>query len=182
MVRLYLVRHGRAAASFAEARDPVLAPEGRAQAEALAGRPPPPGPLPIVTSPLRRTRETAAPLERRWGRAARVEPAVAEIPACEPDLARRGEGLRGIMTARWSALEADLAAWRGAVLAALGAIPETTVVVTHFVAINVAVGAALGDDRLLVFSPDHCSVTVLEVEAAGLRLVERGAEGATRVL
>ena len=35
MVRLYLVRHGRAAASFAEARDPVLDPAGRAQAEAL---------------------------------------------------------------------------------------------------------------------------------------------------
>ena len=182
MVRLYLVRHGRAAASFAEARDPVLAPEGRAQAEALAGRLAPLGPLPIVTSPLRRTRETAAPLERRWERAARVEPAVAEIPSCEPDLPRRGEWLRGIVTARWPAVEPDLSAWRGAVLAALGGLPETTVVVTHFVAINVAVGAALGDERVLVFSPDHCSVTVLDVAGGALRLVARGAEGATRVL
>jgi len=182
VTRLYLVRHGRAAASFAEARDPELDLAGRAQAEALAERLAPLGPLPIVTSPLRRTRETAEPLERRWGRVARVEPAVAEIPARERDLTRRGEWLRGIMTARWSALEADLAAWRDGVLTALGVLPETTVVVTHFVAINVAVGAALGDDRVLVCSPDHCSVTVLEVEAGALRLVARGAEGATRVL
>src|SRR3989338_8555405 len=103
MVRLYLVRHGRAAASFAEARDPVLAPEGRAQAEVLAGRLAPLGPLPIVTSPLRRTRETAAPLARRWGRAARVEPAVAEIPACGPAPARGRRRAPGILTARWPA-------------------------------------------------------------------------------
>ena len=182
MVRLYLVRHGRAAASFAEAFDPALAPEGRAQAEAVAEGLGPLGPLPIVTSPLRRTRETAAPLERRWERAARVEPAVAEIPSCEPDLPRRGEWLRGIVTARWPALDADLSAWRGAVLAALAAIAEPSVVVTHFVAINVAVGAALDDDRVIVFSPDHCSVTVLDVAGGALRLVARGAEGATRVL
>jgi broad specificity phosphatase PhoE len=56
------------------------------------------------------------------------------------------------------------------------------VVFSHFVAINVAVGEATGDDRVTVFSPDHCSVTVLDVVDGTLRLVERGAEAATRVL
>lgn len=182
MVRLYLVRHARPAATFAEARDPGLDATGVAQAEALAGRLAPLGPLPIVTSPLRRTRETAAPLELRWRRTARIEPAVAEIPSREDDLARRAEWLRGVMAGRWAESTADLQGWRAAVVGALVAIPETSVVVTHYVAINVAVGHATRDDRVLCFAPDHCSITVLDVASGALRLVERGAEAATRVL
>jgi len=182
MVRLYVVRHARPAGTFVEARDPGLDATGLVQAEALAARLGPLGPLPIVTSPLRRTRETAAPLELRWRRRARIEPAVAEIPSWENDLARRGDWLRGVMADRWSALTPDLRAWRAAVADTLLAIPETSVVVTHYVAINVAVGHATGDDRVLCFAPDHCSVTVLDVADGTLRLVERGAEGATPVL
>ncbi|MBI4636390.1 MAG: histidine phosphatase family protein [Candidatus Rokubacteria bacterium] len=182
MVRVYLVRHARPAGTFAEARDPGLGATGLAQADALAQRLGPLGPLPIVTSPLRRTRETAAPLEARWGRAARLEPALAEIPSCEEDLARRGEWLRIVMAARWLELPADLQAWRGSVVDALRAIPETSVLVSHYVAINVAVGHATGDDRVLCFAPDHCSVTVIDVENGALTLVERGAEAATQVL
>jgi broad specificity phosphatase PhoE len=182
MVRLYLVRHGRAAGTFAEARDPGLDPAGRAQAEAVAERLAPLGPLPVVASPLRRTRETAAPLERRWRRAARLEPRVAEIPSPVDDLAERGAWLRGVMAARWSELGSDLQGWRRQVLEALAAVAETSVVVSHHIAINVAVGRATGDDRVVAFAPDHCSVTIVEVADGMLRLVERGGEAATRVL
>ena len=182
MVRLYLVRHARPTGTFAEVRDPGLDATGLAQAEAMARRLAPLGPLPIVTSPLRRTRETAAPLELRWQRAARIEPAVAEIPSCEPDLAQRGEWLRVVMAGRWSELAPDLQAWRASVLDALRAIPETSVIVSHYVAINAAVGHATGDDRVALFAPDHCSVTVVDIDGAALRLIERGAEAATRVL
>ncbi len=182
MVRLYLVRHARAAATFAEARDPGLDPAGAAQAEAVAARLAPLGPLPIVASPLRRTRETAAPLERLWRRAARIEPAVAEIPSCEPGLAERGEWLRGVMAGRWSEVSPDLRTWRRGVLDAFRAIAEPSVVVSHYIAINVAVGAATGDDRVVSFAPDHCSVTVVDVDGDALRLIERGAEAATRAL
>ena len=182
MVRLYLVRHARPTGTFAEARDPGLDATGLAQAEALAARLGPLGPFPIVTSPLRRTRETAVPLERHWRRAARVEPAVAEIPSCEEDLARRGEWLRGVMAAGWAELPPDLRAWRAAVVDTLVAIRETSVVVSHYVAINVAVGHATGDDRVLCFAPDHCSVTVIDATNGALSLVERGAEAATGVL
>ena len=182
MVRLYVVRHARPAGTFVEARDPGLDATGLVQAEALAARLGPLGPLPIVTSPLRRTRETAAPLELRWRRAARVEPAVAEIPSCEDDLARRGEWLREVMAARWAGLPPDLRAWRAAVVDALLAMPQTSVVVSHYVAINVALGHATGDDRVLCFAPDHCSVTIIDAGNGALRLVERGAETATRVL
>lgn len=182
MVRLYLVRHARPAGTFAEARDPGLDATGLAQAEALADRLGPLGPLPIVTSPLRRTRETAAPLELCWRRSARIEPAVAEIPSCEDDLVRRGEWLRGVMAGRWPEQAPDLRAWRAAVVDTLVAIPETSVVVTHYVAINVAVGQATGDARVLCFAPDHCSVTVIDATKGALSLVERGVEAATRVL
>ena len=60
-----LVRHGKAAAGW-EDKDPPLDDTGRAQAEAMAlamGD----EPRPLFVSPLRRTRETAAALERLWG-------------------------------------------------------------------------------------------------------------------
>ena len=182
MVRLYLVRHGHAAATFAEARDPGLDPAGTAQAEAMAARLAPLGPLAIVASPLRRTRETAVPLERLWRRAARIEPAVAEIPSPEPGLAERGEWLRAVMARRWSEVSADLRSWRRGVVDALSAIAETSVVVSHYIAINVAVGEAIADDRVVGFAPDNCSVTIVDIEHGTFRLVERGAEAATRVL
>jgi broad specificity phosphatase PhoE len=180
-VRLYLVRHGRPAAAFGEAADAGLDPTGVAQAEAIAGRLAPLGPLALLTSPMRRTRETAAPLEQRWGRPARVEPAVSEIPSPSLSVAERGPWLQAVMAGRWTALDPALGQWRGRVLAALLALPESAVVFTHFVAINVAAGAALGDDRVVLFRPDHGSVTVVDVEHGHLRLVERGAEAATAV-
>ena len=182
MVRLYLVRHGKAAASFAEAHDPGLDETGRAQAEQLAERVAPLGPLPIVTSPLRRTRETAAPLEHRWRFTARIEPAVGEIPSPVDDPVMRGLWLRDVMAGRWSAQPTELREWRQGVADALLALARPTVVMTHFVAINAAVGIAEGDDRVIGFAPHNCSITVLDVEDGRLRLVRRGAEAATPVL
>ena len=183
MVRLYLVRHGKAAAAFSEAPDPSLDATGMAQAETMAERMAPLGPMPIITSPLRRTRETAMPLEKRWRFTARIEPAVSEIPSPITDPAARGAWLRDVMADVWSAQAAELRAWRQQVVDALVALPRPTVVVTHFVAINVAVGFAERDDRVVGFAPDNCSVTVLDVEGDGrLRLVRRGVERATQVL
>ena len=59
---------------------------GVAQAAALADRLGPladAGPPQLVTSPMRRCRETAAPLAARWGVDADVEPLVTEIPSPE---------------------------------------------------------------------------------------------------
>jgi broad specificity phosphatase PhoE len=179
--RLYLVRHGRPAAGSAEAADAGLDPIGVKQAEAVAERLAPLGPLPIIVSPLRRTRETAAPLERRWG-AARVEPGVGEVAWLGTPLAARREWLRAIMASRWGEVDPGLRAWRDSVIATLLALPGSSVAFSHFVAINAAVSAATGDDRVISFSPDHCSVTVLDVERGRFSLVERGAEAATRVM
>ena len=62
MSRLVLVRHGRAAAGWDADADPGLDATGREQADAVAAALAPEGPLPVVVSPMRRTRETAAPV------------------------------------------------------------------------------------------------------------------------
>ena len=182
MSRIYLVRHGRAAADWGAHVDPGLDDVGRAQAEAMAGELAPQGPLPLIASPLRRTRETAAALERRWRIAARIEPRVGEIPSPVEDLAGRAEWLRGIMQCRWPELEEPLQRWREAVIEALRALSEDTIVVSHYIAINVAVANALGDPRVTCFRPDHCSCTLLDVVDRRLVLIELGAQGVTRVL
>ena len=65
---------------------------------------------------------------------------------------------------------------------ALRALCEDTIVVSHYIAINVAVGNALGDPRVTCFRPDYCSCTLLDVADGRLVLIELGAQGATRVL
>jgi broad specificity phosphatase PhoE len=178
MPRLYLVRHGRAEAGFGEAADPGLDALGHAQAQEAALRLAPLGPLALRTSPLRRTRETAAPLEAVWKCMAAVDFQVAEIPSPTADLAERAAWLRAFMAGSWRDADFSLAQWREDLIANLLAIEEDTVIFSHFVAINVAAGAALGDDRVVVFRPENCSVTVLDVAASGLVLVEKGREGA----
>jgi broad specificity phosphatase PhoE len=179
--RVYLVRHGRATASFAEAHDPGLDASGRQQAEAAAARLTGIGPLRILSSPLRRARETAAPLERRWARPAQIEGRIGEIPSPGLGLAERAAWLQAAMTRGWAELPAALQAWRRGVIETLLAMSEPAVVFTHYIAINVAVAHALGGDRVVLFAPTHCSVTILESDGRGLRLIERGAEAVTAV-
>lgn len=156
MTRLVLVRHGEAAAAWGDGvdTDPGLTPRGRAQAEAMADALAPLGPLPVVVSPLRRTRQTAAPLEARWGVTARIEPAVGEVPA--PADGDRMAWLGLLLTTPVDDWPPELQQWRASVLDALHAVTEDSVVVTHYVAIVVANGEA-------GYAPGHCSQTILEL-------------------
>jgi broad specificity phosphatase PhoE len=181
--RLYLVRHGQPLARYDQDHDPGLDDVGRAQAEAAAADLAPVGPLPLITSPLRRTRETAEPFERQWDVTAAVEPAVGEVQAPTDDLAERsawlGEILRG--QRRWGELDDERRRWRDGVVDALLALDAHTVVVSHYIAINAAVGFATGDDRVLNFRPDNCSCTVLDSNGDILVLVKLGRERETIV-
>lgn len=181
MARLHLVRHGKAAAGWDADLDPGLNAEGRAQAEMLADTLEPQGPLTILVSPMKRTRETAAPLEARWGAAGLIEPAVSEIPSPTVDLKARRAWLDRVMAGRWPELEPELLPWRQAIIDRLLALREDTVVISHFIAINVAVGRATGDERVVCFRPDHCSETVLEARDGRLRLLSLGREAVTEV-
>jgi broad specificity phosphatase PhoE len=177
MTRIHMVRHGRAAAGFGESMDPGLDDLGRSQAVAVAETLRGLGPLPVLSSPLARTQQTAAPLAKLWGAAPRIEDAVAEIPSPKGmTLEARVAWLRKLMAGSWRDVSPELAAWREHCIATVAAIPRDTVIFSHYVAINVIAGAALGDDRVVVFSPDNCSVTVFETDGATLRLVEKGNE------
>ena len=181
MTRLLLVRHAHPSANWDRDVDAGLDGLGNGQARALVDTLAPSGRLPIVTSPLRRTRETAVPLAEHWGLTPRVEEAVGEIPSPVEHLAARGAWLREVLDGRWSDAGPELHRWRAALLDALRAIEVPTVVVTHYVAINTAVGAAAGDDRLITFSPGHTSITELAVEDGALRVVTLGDEATTTV-
>ena len=178
---LLLVRHGHAAAGWGDDLDPGLDDQGRLEAEAVAERLASVGPLPIVVSPLRRAWETAAPLAARWGVEPRVEPAVGEIRAPTEDLDGRAAWLRQAMAGSWADLGPAQQAWRQSVVDALLAIDRDTVVVTHFVAINTAVGHAVEDDRVACFAPGNASVTMLRSTGGRLEVLAFGDQAVTEV-
>lgn len=192
MPLIYMIRHGEAAAGWDADADPGLSDKGRAQSEAVAreietrvGRR-----LPILSSPLRRCRETSEPLAASWAAAPAIEPRVAEIPSPIEDVAERGPWLRRLMAGTWEAAalpentangKLDLLAWRRAVVDALTERTEDTVIFSHFIAINVAAGWATGDNRLVAFRPDNCSVTIFETSGTALKMIEQGREADTKV-
>ena len=83
MARLYLIRHGKPAAVWDD-DDPGLDETGRAQARAardwLMALPPAERPTRVVSSPLRRCRETADPTAQALGVTVEVDARVGEIP------------------------------------------------------------------------------------------------------
>jgi broad specificity phosphatase PhoE len=194
MATLYVIRHGRVASSPVDADDPELSAEGQSQAlrvaDELHARLP--ASLPILTSPLRRCRETAAPLCSIWGVEPVVEPRVAEVPGPPPAALPREEWLRRALLANWPELiklgqtlengyDTVLNTWRAGVLEAVLGYPHDAVIFSHFVPVNVLTGHATGSDRVACFLPDHTSITVFETTATGIRLVERGRELKSKV-
>ena len=79
MANIYLVRHGQAASGWGLEKDPGLDDRGRSQAQTAARKLAPLGPLPIISSPRARARETAMPLARLWNVEPTIEKRVGEI-------------------------------------------------------------------------------------------------------
>jgi broad specificity phosphatase PhoE len=180
-IRLYLIRHGRPLGGFGEVEDPGLDEVGLSQAKTVAQELYPLGPLPIISSPLQRARETARPFESQWGVSVQVEHGVAEIPSPTRDLRERAQWIYEVLRGRWRDLPMEYQRWRENLTTTLLALPHPTVVTTHFVAINAAVGVATNDDRMVCFEPDHCSCTVLEVREGALRVATLGRQRATLI-
>jgi broad specificity phosphatase PhoE len=183
-VRIHFVRHGKAAAGWDGHPDPGLDPLGQTQARLVADRLAALDPMDLVSSPLARARETAEPLAAIWDREVHIEPRVAEIPSPSEDLAERSRWLQDAMGRSWADLGAPWTDWRDALVAWLLGLERDTVIFSHFIAINAALGHAEGNDALVCFRPDNCSVTTFVVDGAEDRrlVVEtRGDEAVTHV-
>lgn len=189
MTRVYLIRHGRPSSSWGgDDQDPGLDPVGQAQARAVADRfvqlPVGDRPTRVVSSPLRRCRETAEPTARAMGLPLEIDPVFGEIPT-PADLsdADRPAWLQAAFRGNWADIDGDLDydQWRHGIALALETYPGAAVF-SHFVAINGVVSSLAGDPKVISFRPDHTSTSVFDVAATGLTLSQRGAEAATGVL
>ena len=177
MPRLYLIRHGEPATTWGDGDpDPGLSALGRAQAADTAYKLGALKPKRIVTSPLLRCRETAAALEMESGLTAATEPLAAEI-ATPRDIADRRAWLSELLAGDWASYP-DFDTWRSDLISRIVALEEDAAIFSHFVAINVLVGAARGETKATVFRPAHASITTLDVEAGRLRIAALGAETA----
>ena len=178
---IFLVRHGEAAAGWGDHADPGLSDLGHRQAEAVGQILVQLGAVHVVSSPMQRARETAAPFARLVGKTPEIVPEVSEIttPAGVVD---RVTWLRALMNGAWTEAGPELVRWREDMGACVAALPVGTAVFSHFVAINALAGLFEHDPNVTVFRPGHCSVTRLGRDANGLRVLEYGSEAATRVL
>ena len=149
MVNLYFVRHGEASSSWDKSTDPGLSELGVQQAEQAAqtladqidaAR--------LVSSPLARAQETAIPLSAKWGTSVQIEPMIAEIPSDGIPFAERRAWLSGLMDSNWSGQAQPLLDWRAGILEILQSQTEDTIFFTHFMVLNVIVGALENSEKI----------------------------------
>jgi broad specificity phosphatase PhoE len=177
---IYLIRHGEPAGAYGAHPNPGLTELGVRQAFAAAEALATAGAKRAITSPLARSRETAAQFEKLMETHARIEPGVGEI-ITPPGIEDRATWLKGVMAGGWSTTDERLQAWRKSTLSAIQTLPDETAVFSHFIAINAIVGLLTDDDRVVSFRPGHASITKLSRVEGKLRVAELGAEAATVV-
>ena len=188
MTRIYMIRHGKAAAGWDGDADPGLNELGRTQAEAVAEKVQAlvAAPVPIYSSPLKRCQETAAPLAAAWGVTPQIEAGVGEIPPPLEDLTARTDWLRRVMAGTWEGLYSDAVSvesgvdfrgWNRNVASTLNALEvEAIVIFSHFIALNAAYCAATGAADVFSFAPENCSLSIFETDGTTLTLIEQGEE------
>ena len=97
MPKVYMVRHGRAAANFTSDLDPGLDDLGRDQAVQAASLLAVQAPLALLSSPLKRAQETAVPIAEQLKQAVTIDSRVAEVPSHGIALEDRGAWLQAVM-------------------------------------------------------------------------------------
>ena len=188
MTKIYMIRHGKAAAGWDGDADPGLDALGRQQSEAVAEKIKGliAAPVPIYSSPLKRCQETAIPLAQDWGIDPQIETGVGEIPPPVTDLTDRTQWLRRVMAGTWEGLYkdevslesgVDFRGWNKNVLNTLTAMQgEAVVIFSHFIALNAAYCAATGAADVVSFAPANCSLSIFETDGTSLSLIEQGEE------
>ncbi len=162
---IYLIRHGEAAQAWDEAPDPVLSTNGQHQAVALANEY-----LPIVigadfqlvSSPLLRAKQTAFPFQLAFGNAATINRNIAEIPSPGIALKDRRNWLKALFTKKINELEQPQLDWRNNIIESISNIEKNTLIFSHFMTINAIVGWIRGNEQVVSYYPNYCSITKIE--------------------
>ena len=161
--------------------DPELSPRGHEQAQRLVAALDLDRLDALYTSPSRRARETAAPLERAVSAGAEVDEGLAEFDSGDSSYVPVEE-LKAAGDPRWAALvhgdlyshDVDPVAFRARVVASVERIAARhpggrVVLFSHAGAINAVAGAVLGQERTIWFAPDYCSISRIAVARDGRR-------------
>ena len=178
---IYLVRHGLALSGVGDL-DPGLAELGHRQAEAAATALAASNARRLIVSPLRRTRETAAPIARVLGLEPEIRDEVAEVFESSMPGAERRAMIGPLMAGRWAGQPAQLIAWRRRVVDTVlelgllaAAANEDLIVVSHYIAISVIIGEATDDDRVVPVALANASITTLTAGHGGITLLKAAA-------
>ncbi|MBU3917293.1 histidine phosphatase family protein [bacterium] len=181
MIKIFLVRHGKASSNWDEALDPGLDEQGKKQSMDVADSFAAKVPIRIVSSPLRRARETSLPLSDLWNVKSVIDERISEIPTPHEFTNNRSQWLREVMQGNWPDQCKKLQDWRDRVVDAIQSYDQDTVVFSHFIAINAIVGEALKKKNVIQFLPDNGSITTITVHHRKISLVEKGEESVTLI-
>ncbi len=162
---IYLIRHGEAAQAWDEAPNPGLSENGQHQAVSLANEYLPSvvgGDFQLVSSPLLRAKQTAFPFQLAFGHPPIINPNIAEIPSPGVALKDRRNWLKALFTKKINELEQPQLDWRNNIIESISTIEKNTLIFSHFMTINAIVGWITGDERVVSYYPNYCSITQIE--------------------
>jgi len=162
---IYLIRHGEAAQAWDVAPDPILSKNGQRQARELAD-----AYLPLlnstdfqlITSPLARAQETARPFQKGLHFDPIINTNFAEIPSPNISLANRRNWLKDLFTKKITELEQPQLTWRNNIISGIQSLEKPTLIFSHFMTINAIVGWIRGNEQVVSYYPNYCSITQIE--------------------
>jgi probable phosphoglycerate mutase len=177
-MELLLIRHARPERVEVTdgPADPGLSPLGKRQADALAGWLATEPIAAVYASPLRRARETAAPLAAKLGLTVALDPTLAEYDA-ESSAYIPIEELKAAGDPRWMQLPDDIPAFQERVVAGIEAIVAanssgTVALVCHGGVVNVYLSWVLQNTNELFFLPHYTSIHRILAAGSGQRTVD----------
>jgi len=185
-MHLVLIRHGlplRQQNTAGQPADPPLSPEGALQADAVAAWLADERFDALYTSPLRRARETAAPLARLQALSVEVEQRIIELDHASEDYIPL-EQLKAEDPEAWKAklgeegyADVDLPAFRTRVVEGLEAIVERhpggrVAVACHGGVVNAWASHILGLAEPLFFEPAYTSINRFLAASSGERSIQ----------
>ena len=184
MPKIYFIRHGQAAATWDQDEDPPLSPLGQQQAEqvslSLLNTIPNLDEIQIISSPIKRAFQTAQPFVQACQKPLSIEKAVSEIPSAIENVSERMPWLLSIMQDRWQNLGHGLLSWRQQCLDYLSSLEKDSVIFSHYIAINVAIGHCQKTDEVICYRPDNTSIHIFE-NKPHLQIISLGKQAITKI-